>query len=235
MTFRHPGQESSRNWYSCNWHDLFFRNSCCRSHGGYLPISPGLDALWGCSSSIILCTPFSWRRFSGQLDMKRHREEISTQVLTLPGGWFNIKMSSYQYRKSYCGDKTILRSSYLHNEISHTGKTASLYWIRALSDDQLGLPVQLVHLFFGSLIITLFNTSRPRRNERHLADDIFKHFFLNENVLISIKISLKCIPNGPINNIPALVQIMAWRRSGEKPLSEPVVVGLPTHLCVTRP
>ena len=48
------------------------------------------------------------------------------------GPWFNIKMSSYQYRKSHCGDKTVVRSSYLHNGISYTGKTTSLYWIRAL-------------------------------------------------------------------------------------------------------
>ena len=41
-------------------------------------------------------------------------------------------MPSYQYRKSYCGDKTILRPSYLHNGISYTGKMTSLYWIRAL-------------------------------------------------------------------------------------------------------
>ena len=41
-------------------------------------------------------------------------------------------MSSYQYRKSHCGDNTILRPSYLHNEISYTGKMTSLYWIRAL-------------------------------------------------------------------------------------------------------
>ena len=49
----------------------------------------------------------------------------------IPGPWFNIKMSSYQYRKSHCGDKTILRPSYLHNGISYTGKKTSLYWIRA--------------------------------------------------------------------------------------------------------
>ena len=53
-------------------------------------------------------------------------------LLSYPGPWFNIKMSSYQYRKSYCGDKTILRPSYLHNGISYTGKTISLYWIGAL-------------------------------------------------------------------------------------------------------
>ena len=50
-----------------------------------------------------------------------------------------------------------------------------------------------------------------------------------------IKISLKFIPKVPINNIPALVQIMAWRRTGDKPLSEPMMVVLPTHICVTRP
>ena len=48
-----------------------------------------------------------------------------------PEPWFNIKMSSYQYRKSHCGDKTILWPSYLHIGISYTGKT-SLYWIGAL-------------------------------------------------------------------------------------------------------
>ena len=80
-----------------------------------------------------------------------------------------------------------------------------------------------------------FNTLRPRQNGRHFAEDIFKCLFFNENVWISIEISLKFVPKGPINNIPALVQIMAWRRSGDKPLSEPMVVSLPTHICVTRP
>ena len=47
------------------------------------------------------------------------------------GAWFNIKMTSYQYRKSHCGDKTILRPFYLHSGISYIGKMTSLYWIRA--------------------------------------------------------------------------------------------------------
>ena len=54
--------------------------------------------------------------------------------------------------------------------------------------------------------------------------DIFKCIFLNENIWISIKISLKFVPKGPINNIPALVQMMAGRRSGAKRLSEPMMV-----------
>ena len=80
-----------------------------------------------------------------------------------------------------------------------------------------------------------FNTLKPRHNGRHFADDVFKCIFLNENVWILLKISLKFVPKGRINNIPALVRIMAWRRSGDKPLSEPMAVSLLTHICVTRP
>ena len=50
-----------------------------------------------------------------------------------------------------------------------------------------------------------------------------------------MKIQLKFVPQGPINNIPALVQVMAWRRSGDKPLSEPMMNILLTQLYVTRP
>ena len=74
------------------------------------------------------------------------------------------------------------------------------------------------------------NTLRPRQNGRRFADDTFKPIFLNENVRISIDISLKFVPKGPINNNPALVQIMAWRRSGDKPLSEQMMVRLLTHI-----
>ena len=60
-------------------------------------------------------------------------------------------------------------------------------------------------------------------------------FFLNENVWFPIKISLKFVPNGLIDNIPALVQIISWRRSGDKPLSEPMLVSLLMHICVDQP
>ena len=79
------------------------------------------------------------------------------------------------------------------------------------------------------------NTLRPRQNGRRFADGTFKHIFWNENIRISINISLKFVPKGQINNNPVLVQIMAWRRPGDKPLSEPMVVSLLTHICVTRP
>ena len=79
------------------------------------------------------------------------------------------------------------------------------------------------------------NTLKPRQNGRHFADDIFKCIFLNENARISLHISLKLVPKVRIINTPALVQIMVWRRPGDKPLSEPMMVSLQTHICVTRP
>ena len=70
----------------------------------------------------------------------------------------------------------------------------------------------------------IINTLRPRQDGRNLPDDIFKRFFLNENVWISIKISLKFVLAGRINSIPTLVEIMVWRWPGDKPLSDPMVV-----------
>ena len=72
-------------------------------------------------------------------------------------------------------------------------------------------------------------TLRPRKFGPHFPDDIFKCIFFSE------KISLRFVPNGPINNIPALIQIMALRRPGDKPLSEAMLVSLLTHKCVTCP
>ena len=60
-------------------------------------------------------------------------------------------------------------------------------------------------------------------------------FSLYENVRISLKISLKFVPKGPINNCPSLVQMMDWRRPGDKPLSEPMMGRLLMHICITRP
>ena len=79
------------------------------------------------------------------------------------------------------------------------------------------------------------NTLRPGQDGRHFADDIFTRIFINENCCIFIKFSLKYVRKDPNDNNPALVQIMAWRRSGDKLLSEPMMVSLPTHICVTRP
>ena len=88
---------------------------------------------------------------------------------------------------------------------------------------------------------TIHNTTQyndgtaPDGGDLELSDDIFRCIFMNENVWISIKFSLNIVPDGPINNIPALVQIMAWCQLGDKPVSEPMMVLLLKHICVTRP
>ena len=78
-------------------------------------------------------------------------------------------------------------------------------------------------------------TLRLRENGLHFTDDISKCIFFNEKFWISNYISLKYFPYGLLDNMAALVQIMAWRRRGDKPLSEPIMVSLPTYICVTRP
>ena len=94
------------------------------------------------------------------------------------------------------------------------------------------------------LKIILFKIIATRMSLTHWVRDkmaaIFQTTFSNAFCWMKmyefrLKISLKFVPQGPINNIPALVQIMAWRRPGDKPLSGPMMVKLPTHICVTRP
>ena len=79
------------------------------------------------------------------------------------------------------------------------------------------------------------NTLRPRQNCRHSPYNIFKCNFVNENVLISIKIWLKFVPKGPLSNILASVQMMAWQRPDNKPLSQPMLASLLSYIsaCVT--
>ena len=71
-----------------------------------------------------------------------------------------------------------------------------------------------------------FNSYSCRQNGRHFADDTFKRNLVNETVRISIKISPKLVPKGPINTTPTLIQIMALCRPHGKPSSEPVMVKL---------
>ena len=60
-----------------------------------------------------------------------------------------------------------------------------------------------------------------------VADSIFKRMFLNKNYRIPIQISRTFIPRVPIDNKPSLVQVMAWRRTGDKPLPEPLLTQFP--------
>ena len=123
------------------------------------------------------------------------------------------------------------------NGTEYSLDTSLFYWCWWDNKSVFGIqsPSRAVSVRFQQGQVRSVNTLRPRQGGRHFPDDIFKCIFLNENIQISIKISLKFVPKGQINNIPALVRIMAWRRPGDKPLSEPMMVSLLTHICVTRP
>ena len=131
----------------------------------------------------------------------------------------------------------------------HHWKSMAGFWLKFQCMWQMANEQLITHLHLDAWLFFIFepclvcfafpkqdiNTLRPRQNGRHFPDDIFKCIFLNESVWISINISLMFVLGGPINDIPALVQVMAWRRPGDKPLSEPMMIRLPTHICVTRP
>ena len=87
----------------------------------------------------------------------------------------------------------------------------------------------------GMKDITTKHIETLRPIGRHFVDDIFKCIFLNENIKILINISLEFILKSQINNTPSLVQIMAWRWPGNKPLHEPMIFSLLAHICVSRP
>ena len=78
------------------------------------------------------------------------------------------------------------------------------------------------------------NTLRPRQMAAIFQTTFWNGFSWMKMFEYRLKFHWSFFPGGPINNIPTLVQVMAWRRPGDKPLSEPMMVRLPTHICVTR-
>ena len=80
----------------------------------------------------------------------------------------------------------------------------------------------------------LFNTLRQRQMDAISQTTFSNAFPWMKMFEFRLKFH-KFLPKGPVNNIVAMVQIMAWRRPGDKPLSEPMMISLPTHICVARP
>ena len=88
-----------------------------------------------------------------------------------------------------------------------------------------------------SLIVSgepLLNSLTPRQNGRRLQTPVSNAFSWMKKCKNFDHFSLTFVPKGLINNTSALIQITAWRRSGDKPLSEAMVFNLLTHICVTR-
>ena len=128
----------SQGSIALNWHS---RYSGTRYSGTWLYYaltmennSSGYDkSLWKCLRSWPLGRGIEWRVIIGHSEYGMRSVMLFNSLR--PGLWFTIKILSFQYRKSHCRDKTILRPSYLHNGIPCTGKMTSLYWIGALVMD----------------------------------------------------------------------------------------------------
>ena len=157
------------------------------------------ETKWPPFSRRHLSNVYSWMKIY-RFWLKFHWTLFPMVQLTIFQHWFRWRIGAYQATSHYLNQRR-------HNSMMHIYVTRS-QWVNSDSIES---------------ILWMINSSPPGQNGRHLADDIFKCIFLNENLLILIKISLKFIPNGPIYNIPTLVQIMAWRRPGDKSLSVPMV------------
>ena len=158
--------------------------------------------------------------------------QLGSEVKSIPersAGWF--KTLDVWHRLMLCDIKKknffIDMKFGINQAISQT--------ITQLSCIQLETPSSRLWNFWWIKTYTTFNTLRLRQNGHNFAEEVFKCIFWNENVWISLKISLKFVPRGQINNFPALVPIMAWHRPGDKPLSEPMMVNLLTHICISQP
>ena len=178
-------------------------------------------------------------------------------LLESTGGRFNTKIPSYQYTKSHCG----VRWSYDHliSTMVFPILARHLFMLNQGPSHQLQRcwqyhPCRQCGEFSNYLCNfgtkkwceckntwLIFNQNNAENKglthwgrDKMDAIKFCRQHFQVHFLWILIKISLKFVPKGPINNIPALVQIMSWHRLGAKPLSEPMMVGLPTHICVTQ-
>ena len=131
---------------------------------------------------------------------------------------------------TYCTEQTLqyysltVKTIFIHLGNHWTSQLRN-WWISnyRLYDDLLVLKIR----------VSLTHWGRDKINT--ISQTTFSCAFFNENCCISIKFALKYVRNGPIDINQALVEIMAWCRSGGMPLSEPMMTSLPAHICVTRP
>ena len=116
----------------------------------------------------------------------------------------------------------------------HLNQCWLISWTLRHPPERMAVEMVLPSNQHNAFEIDTFIALKPRQNCGLFAEDIFKCIFLKGNVWISIKYLLKSVPRGYINSISALIQIMAFRRPGDKPLLEPMMVSLLTHISVTR-
>ena len=131
---------------------------------------------------------------------------------------------------------TLYVNNYFLSSWDPTKLSPTAYEYITCMDAATEYPPQQKALMRSSTVATMdyyhieAETKCPPFSIRH-----FQWTFLNWNVRISIKISLKFVPRSPVNNIIALNQIMAWHRPGDGLLSKPMMISWLKHICVIRP
>ena len=137
---------------------------------------------------------------------------------------YKDKIMAYRYNGHSYGIM-----SYLYNGIYHTGKISSLHWDTLLEvhfNGRLSSHTLLI-------IIHIFKTFRPKQNGYHFQTTFSNVFYWLKMYKFILWFHRSLFPNCQIDNIPALVRIMAWCRAGDKQLSEAMMASLLTHICVT--
>ena len=178
----------------------------------------------------------------GQTDRRTRWIQYTPPPTSLGGGI--IKMWPYQYRKSHCGDKMILRPSYLHNGISYTGKITSLYSIRVQGISSQGIDLVIRKIFqfrqqkghhipaLPTWPIMADNISRVSCQKGPIChalawrvgpfwqDTIDLQMCFLGRIYWYFHLNFTYFfPKGP-NDYKSLVQVMAWRQRSDKPLLE---------------
>ena len=119
-----------------------------------------------------------------------------------------------------------------------------LYYIKGVSISslislQLAIyySIQLIYLLSkGHLTIVWDQHTETEKKMAVIFETTFSNAFSwMEMFKFRLWLHWKFVTEVSINNIPTLVQIMVWRRPGDRSLSEPIMVSLPAHICVTRP
>ena len=201
------------------WSILLFCCHVCYIYNFAYVLSPtALLLFWqgdGKICSLLCCSQQYWTKHYNNLslrDMESYGESVP--FVTFKGMFHELKLKIERYHWSI----PMCIATRLH--VLHL---LSYVYSNCLDID----PNSWKHTYVDKL--------SPRQNGHHFPDDFFKCIFLNENIWILIKMSIKFIPKVPSNNIPTLVPKMTWRRQGDKQLSEPMMASLQTHICVTRP
>ena len=142
--------------------------------------------------------------------------EILVGIQTFPFKKMQLKMSSAECRPFCLGLNVLKRTQW---------------------DKHHMLSYNLVIIDSGKIPTFIYHPPHPTPNTMAaiLVNDIFKSIFLNENYRIPIQISLKFVPRSAIDNKPALVEVMVWRRWGDKPLPETMLTQfIDAYICGTK-